>query len=96
MLNLSEFEIVNFWAAVLLLFRSLLRVSYVVTSPHTLKIQDVQRTNYGLLIGVHSSKTRKSGDSRSIPIARLTDKSLCAVHWLNIVIGNRLALSLSF
>lgn len=37
-LDLKEFEVVNFWAAVLLLFRSLLRVSHIVTSPHTLKV----------------------------------------------------------
>lgn len=88
-LDLSDFEVLHFWAATLLLFRSLLRVSHVVSSPHTLKVQDVQWTPYGFLLRIRSSKTRRKGDTRSIPIARLTDNSLCAVHWVETVIGNR-------
>lgn len=46
-LDFSSAEIVHFWAGVLLLFRSLPRVSHAVISPHTLRISDVKFTTYG-------------------------------------------------
>ena len=48
------------WAAICFLFRTLLRVSHVVSSPHTLKSKDVVFTNWFFFVRVCSSKTRKS------------------------------------
>lgn len=79
-LNLSKINNIMFWACCLLLFRTLLRVSHVVTSPHTLKICDVVWDKNGVVLKIKSSKT--SSTLRSIPITKCQDNRLCAVFWL--------------
>lgn len=71
------------WACYLLLFRSLLRVSHVTESPHTLLAEDVKLTEGGLLIYVQSSKSSQfKGSPHIIPVACVSDVKLCAVCWL--------------
>lgn len=71
---------VLFWAASLLLFRSLLRVSHVVESPHSLRVNDIMWSEEGYNIKVRSSKT--SRQARLIPVNSIITKSLCSVFWL--------------
>lgn len=84
-LDFSLKSSVLFWACCLLLFRSLLRVSHVVSSPHTLKVSDISWEDKGLLLSVRSSKTSTS--LRVIPISMCKDKRLCAVYWLKRWLG---------
>ena len=71
------------WAAMCFLFRTLLRVSHVVSSPHTLKTKDVVFTNWGLFVKVSSSKTRKKTQKpQYIPVVRSPDSTLCPVALL--------------
>lgn len=53
-LNLNVKLHVLFWASALLLFRSLLRVSHVIDSPHTLKCSDIKWVEDGYDINVRS------------------------------------------
>ena len=71
------------FVAVLLLFRTLLRVSHVVVSSHTLCREDVKFNPNGCLIRVKSSKTSLgAGAHRFIPVTWAADKSICAVRGL--------------
>lgn len=71
---------VMFWSICLLLLGSLLRVSHVVQSPHTLEVPYLIWGKRGLIIRVRSSKT--SRDSRDIPMAGLRDIRLYLCYWL--------------
>lgn len=74
-----------FWAAVLLLFRSLLRVSHITDSPHYLRVSDVDCVGDGLVLKVFSSKSMKRSYSpRLIPLAPMECKKFCAVYWLKL------------
>lgn len=79
-LDLKQMCNLLFWACCLLLFRSLLRVSHVVLSPHTLRVADVTWVKEGILLTVRTSKT--SSSSRYVPISRSKDSRLCPVFWL--------------
>lgn len=82
-LDLSSRNNVMFWACLLLLFRSLLRISHVVTSKHMLRRGDVSfPSGGGMLVTTRSSKTVRPGSQHVIPIANLKDKRLCAVYWM--------------
>lgn len=82
-IDLSKNVNVMFWACILTLFRSLLHVSHVVTSDHTLKRKDVHfPPTGGMLLIIRSSKTVLPGDEHVIPIAELSDPSLCPVFWV--------------
>ena len=78
------------FVAVLLLFRSLLRVSHVIDSAHTLLRSDVKFNEQGCIILIRSSKThRKGSDNFCIPIAIGRDRSICAARHLKTMF-NRL------
>ena len=75
---------VCFWAAALLLFRTLLRVSHVTTSLHSLKMADFVATQSGFVVSVKSSKVAKPyHKTQRIPVSTCKDKRLCPVHWLD-------------
>lgn len=82
-LDMSRTVNVMFWACLLVLFRSLLRVSHVVTSDHTLVKNDVIfLSDGGVILKIRSNKTTRPGDTHFIPISPLLNKKLCAVYWL--------------
>lgn len=84
-LNVKNNSQLMFRAAVLLLFRSLLRVSHITDSPHCLRVCDVDWAGEGLVLKVYSSKSMKRSKSpRLIPIAPLKCKNFCAVYWLKL------------
>ena len=56
-LNLSVFTDLQFWCALCLMFRCLLRVSHVVASPHVMRVKDLKWTPEGLDVTIRSSKT---------------------------------------
>ena len=69
------------WAMIVFLFSTLLRVSHVVLSPHTLLRRDIQFFKWGVLVYVHLSKTNKN--SVEIPISYGREKITCPVYWLD-------------
>lgn len=82
-LNLSSPLHVMFWSCILTLFRTLLRVSHVVDSPHVLLRRDVVfPPGGGMLVNVHSSKTKLPGSNHIIPVSELSNSNLCAVYWV--------------
>ena len=65
------------------LFRTLLRVSHAVTSPHTLKTKDVVFTDWGFFVKVCSSKTTsKSQKPQYIPVVKSPGSPICLVTLL--------------
>ena len=67
------------FVAALLLFRSLLRVSHVIVSAHTLLRSDVMFNENGCVLLVRSSKTlQKGAENFCIPVSKGKDKSICA------------------
>ena len=48
------------WSIIVFLFSTLLRISHVVLSPHTLLRKDIKFFNWGVLVSVHSSKTKRN------------------------------------
>lgn len=82
-LNLSIPNHVMLWSCFLLLFRTLLRVSHVTSSPHNLLVSDIKFTQSGMVVVIRSSKTNQgSAPPRFIPVAGLKNKQMCAVYWL--------------
>lgn len=74
------------WIGLLLMFRSLLRVSHIVISPHTLRRCDVKFLSWGVMILVKSSKTKRQFiPSFEIPICSGKIKELCPVCWLKLL-----------
>ena len=69
------------WTMIVFLFSTLLRVSHVVLSPHTLLRRDIKFFKWGVLVCIHSSKTSK--EPFQIPISYGREKSTCPVYWLN-------------
>lgn len=74
------------WVASLLMFRCLLRVGHVVSSPHTLLRRAVEFTDFGCVLTLYSSKTQRSDDEPvKIPINSMSSKSVCVVHYLKML-----------
>ena len=69
------------WTMIVFLFSTLLRVSHVVLSHHTLLRRDIKFFKWGVLVCIHSSKTSK--EPVQIPISYGREKSTCPVYWLN-------------
>ena len=77
----SELEVLMF-TAILFLFRTLLRVSHVVSSEHTTTKGDVMFNENGLLLRVRSAKNLKSKEKALyIPVVKAKDESICPVAW---------------
>ena len=75
------------FVATLLMFRSLLRVSHIVDSSHTLLRSDVVFNDSGCVLLVRSSKTLKAGKGDLlIPINWGKDDSICAVRYLKMLL----------
>ena len=78
----SHVEFVVF-VAMLFLFRTLLRVSHVIDSKHTTLRKDVKFNSQGFLVSVRSAKNLKAKEKNLyIPVVRSSDKTICAVAWL--------------
>ena len=76
------------WAMTVVLFSTLCRVSHVVVSPHTLLRGDVKFCKSGILVTIHSSKTKKMGKPTKIPISYGRDRWSCLVYWLGKLFEN--------
>lgn len=84
-LDITSSVDVQFWAACLVMFRALLRISNVV-GVHALHCRDVQFTDWGALLFIRSSKCSDKM-VHIIPIAKVQSVSLCAVFWLRLVMS---------
>ena len=80
-LDLSSYLELLVGVSSLFMFRTLLRVSNVVVSPHTLRVKDVRFSKAGCLVYVNSSKTTNSQDGPTVlPLLFSMDKSICAAR----------------
>ena len=70
------------WTMILFLFKTLLRVSHVVSSPHTLVVKDIVFTSWGMIVNITSSKTIQRGKPHQIPVSKIENKALCPVYLL--------------
>ena len=68
------------WTMIVFLFSTLLRVSHVVLSPHTLLRKDIKFFKWGVLVCIRSSKTKK--EPFQIPISYGRKNCTCPVYWL--------------
>lgn len=71
------------WIALLLMFRTLLRISHIIISPHTLHRSDVCFKSWGVVILIKSAKNRKRGSRKvEIPLVNSNCETLCPISWL--------------
>ena len=68
------------WTMIVFLFSTLLRVSHVVLSPHTLLRKDITFFKWGVLVCIRSSKTKK--EPFQIPKSYGRKNFICPVYWL--------------
>lgn len=76
------------WASCLLMFFSLLRVSHVTDSIHSLKVEDVKTHDWGLMLSIRSSKTHRGGKPILLPVCKIPDKVYCPVYWISRLLSN--------
>ena len=70
-------------AAMLVSFRALLRKCHVTASDSTILRGDVVFHGWGLMLHIRKSKTVQFGERvHKIPVVRVRDVALCAVHWV--------------
>ena len=83
--NMDSYYMLSIWTMILFLFKTLLRVSHVVTSPHTLLVKDIVFTSWGMIVNITSSKTLtiQWGKPHQIPVSSIENKALCPVYLLN-------------
>lgn len=76
------------WIAIVLMFRSLLRISHWVVSPHTLCREDLEMKKWGVVLRVRSSKTMKSSRGPVfLPLVK-SDSLLCPLRWCKFLLIN--------
>ena len=70
-------------AAMLVSFRGLLRKSHVTDSDTAMARKDLEFHQWGMVLIIRKSKTNQFRErTHRIPVARVRDKEICAVHWL--------------
>ena len=78
----NVWELATF-VAILVLFRTLVRISHAVVSDHTLLRSDLQFNSSGCMLAVRSSKTNSKGSPvQYLPVMYAEDSKICAVMWL--------------
>ena len=71
------------FVCMLVLFRTLLRVSHAVASDHTLLRSNLVFNSSGFMLAVRSSETSSNGQPiQYLPVMFAKDKEICAVVWL--------------
>ena len=80
---MDSFHMLTIWTMILFLFKTLLRVSHVVTSPHTLLVRDIVFKSWGMIVNIKSSKTSQRGKPHQIPVSRIENKALSPVYLLD-------------
>ena len=82
-IKLDKFKDLQLWCAITVAYRCLLRVSHIVTSPHTLRVGDITFTGTGMDILIRSSKTVQFKDRvQRIPIIAAGSSCLCPCAFL--------------
>ena len=72
-----------FWAAALFAFRSLLRKCHYTESDSMLTRSAFEFFDWGMMVTVSRTKTIQFKERKLlIPICRVSNKQLCAVHWV--------------
>lgn len=85
--NFHSNKWLSFWAACITMFRCLLRISNIILSPHSIRVRDVEFTEWGCLVTIHSSKCSVPGVPHVLPISLVDNPIFCPVYWLKLVIS---------
>lgn len=81
--NMSSDIEVLIWAALLTMYRALLRVSHVTLSSHTLLRRDIEFQDWGVTIWIRSAKNlRLQAKGIPVPIVKGLTPEVCPVTWL--------------
>ena len=87
-LDMSDWSDFQFWVAVVLSYRCLLRVGHVTLSPHSLRVRDISFWKGGMDVSLHSSKTIQCKERvNRIPVVEAVNSVLCPVAALRIYLG---------
>lgn len=71
------------WITSLLMFRCLLRIGQVVASPHILRRDSIEFTDFGFMIKILFSKTTSQRNPPiNIPLKCMPDHKSCVVYWI--------------
>ena len=82
-LDMTNIKDLKFWAALVLSYRCLLRVSHVTTSAHVMRVKDVEFNSEGMDVIVRSSKTIQFRQrTNRIPVVKSEASVLCPVSVL--------------
>ena len=87
-MDLNKLCDVQFWCALTIMYRCLLRVSHVVTSPHTMKVKDLRWTDTGMDVTIRSSKVIQFKERVVlVPIVKASGSILCPCDYLRYYIS---------
>ena len=82
-LDMSIFKDLQFWCAMCVMYRCLLRISHIVVSPHTMKVKDLTWTTDGIDVCIRSSKTIQFKQRVvRVPVLRSSGSVLCPCDYL--------------
>lgn len=83
LLDYKDLSDLVFWTATCLAYRCLLRKSHYTSSPHSIRVEDIEFTDYGLSLSIRSSKTIQYSERvLVIPVIAAPNSILCPVFWL--------------
>ena len=86
-LDLSNFEDVAFWLAIILCFRGLLRKSNVVEQDLAVKVSDVESWSWGIFLSVRRTKTIGFRERvLSIHFTSMPGSFFCIVRFFNLLL----------
>ena len=73
----------QFWCALCIMYRCLLRVSHIVASPHTMRRKDIVFTATGVDVIIRSSKTVQYRERTvTVPVVAAPGSILCPCSYL--------------
>ena len=82
-LDMSVPSDLQFWCALVLAFRCLLRVGHITRSPHQLRVRDITFNEGGMDVTIRSSKTVQFHERINIiPVLESSSTVLCPVFYL--------------
>ena len=89
-LDFSKYKDLQFWCALVLSFRCLLRVGHITRSPHEIQVRDIEFTDCGMDLTIRSSKTIQFRERVNVvPVVESKDSVLCPVAVLRDYLAAR-------
>ena len=83
-LDMNVYSDLQFWTALCVMYRCLLRVSHVVASAHCMRVKDISWTMEGMDVTIRSSKTIQYRErSVVIPVVSSPASTLCPCGYMS-------------